>query len=665
MTIRERLKKLFRKKIPNQLEDNIKDYVKEKLIGAIEDQQSSVITNSVLKSLNEQMMGYGKNDLSKYMLDRLTRYSEYDIIQQKIPEQQKQLELYYDLTINPEVYTQDFLNIQINQEQSIFDIFVNNPIKKINGGDQFQEKKKINIQEYLNIYCRKNNLYKILKKQIYDQLFYGDGFIEITEPQDINKLDTDIFVTNYLNYQSISPKRVVMLQLENVSLGYLIIPEEINSQSLSEKELVIDFLLFLYKSLDEEQFKNFTKYQILSESSTTEIGNLMDTDKYDNYNRLNEQDEFTKLHEIISNNIELRKKFQNLIKEQTVNSQMFKDKFTLVFQMDLSKYMGNKGSSSINTDLEKLMQSDPLFQNLFKDTTIRYILPDNMQHLTLTNYRYYPYGQGILDAVRSMQSLILLLEYQMIIYRLTKQPDRKKYVIDITGIQKEKIPEYINRIKNELKSIKSIDVNGGIQENLDLITLMEDYFVLRKNGTDLLDIQNVEGQEMQKWYDDMKYWHDKLLSSLGIPPSYLGFQESLSGAQTVLAIQDHRVQRQIMRLQSDLNDGINDLFLHSFKILNKNNNKRKTMEIDKIIYSFLNNSDIEVKLFAPTSLEQKERAELISARFNMIKDLQQATNFNLNDLLIYFKIFTSTEIQKFEINKNIEEKDQEGTDIPK
>jgi len=48
-----------------------------------------------------------------------------------------------------------------------------------------------------------------------------------------------------------------------------------------------------------------------------------------------------------------------------------------------------------------------------------------------------------------------------------------------------------------LKSQKTIDVNGTLQENLDLITLMEDYFILKKNGNELLNIENVEGLQMQ------------------------------------------------------------------------------------------------------------------------------------------------------------------------
>ncbi len=655
------IKNIFQKKVQDNIKTNLKkdisDYAKEKLSGSMEDVFNSIINTKVFKDINNSLMDNVPFDLKQYMADRLLRYKEYDLIASKIPEQDKQVMLFYDLIINPETYTQDFLNFDIYQNDTLFEF--KRTVKDMSN-ENFLEKKSINLQTYLNIYTRKNNLYKIIKKQIYDQVFYGDGFIEIMEPglNEISSLKDDVFVTNYLTYQSISPKRTVLLQIQNIKLGYLIIPEEITANAMNEKQLVIDFLLYLLKELDVDRFKQFTKHQIISES-IYEIDDFQDvmnlSTESTNYELSYESVE--KIRTILENNVSYTKQLQEIINEQTVNSQMFKDKFTLVFQMDLSRYMSSKKPGS--RDIEDLMAIDDTYSSVFREQQVRYILPDRMAHFSLTNYKYYPYGQGVLDSVRSIQSLILLLEYQMIIYRLTKAPDRRKYTIDVTGIQKEKIPEYINRIKNELKSIKTIDVNGTIQENLDLITLMEDYFILRKNGTDMVDIGDVPGQEMQKWYDDMKYWHDKLLSAIGIPPSYLGFNEGLSGVQTVLMIQDHRVQRQVIRLQNDLNEGLNELYTNTFKILKTIMNKRQTKPIDDKIFDLFNNNDIEVKLFAPVQLEQKEKSDLVSSRLSMIRDIQGMTEYRTEDLLVYFNIFTSSEIQEFVQKKELEEKELE------
>ncbi len=661
-TIKSVFSRNIKDKLKTSLEKDVSNYVKDKLSGSVEDVFTSMMNTKLFKDINYSLTENPMFDLKHYMLDRLTRYKEYDLIQSKIPEQDKQVMLYYDLVINPETYTQDFLNFDIYQDDSLFDFLIPTKTTKYDT-ETFLEKKTINLQTYLKIYSRKNNLYKIIKKQIHDQIFYGDGFIEILDPpfEEFKKLDKDVFVTNYLTYQSISPKRVVLLQIQNINLGYLVIPDEMTANSLNEQQLVIDFLLYLLKELDVDKFKSFTKHQVISETK-------YDLDEFQDIMALNTEKEvkelsyesIEKLRNLLETNVLYVNELQNVIKEQTVNSQMFKDKFTLVFQMDLTRYMSKRHKPGSSSEIEDLMAIDDTYASLFREQQVRYILPDRMAHITLTNYKYYPYGQGILDSVRSIQSLVLLLEYQMVIYRLTKAPDRRKYTIDVTGIQKEKIPEYINRIKNELKSIKTIDVNGSIQENLDLITLMEDYFILRKNGTDMVDIGDVPGQEMQKWYDDMKYWHDKLLSAIGIPPSYLGFQEGLSGVQTVLMIQDHRVQRQVIRMQSDLNEGLNALFFNTFKILNDINNQRKTQSIDETLYRFFKNNDIEIKLFAPTQLEQKEKSDLVSTRLSMIKDIQDMTGYRLEDLLTYFNIFTSSEISEFVQKKEEEERTKEN-----
>ena len=662
------IKKLLKISTTNQITNNkkfqtdIQNTIKEKLTQNVEDQYNSIITTNLLKGINEQILETGEFNFYKYMGDRLVRYSEYNIIQQKIPEQENAVSTFYDLVVCPELYTSNFIDFKIYSSDQISEVYIER--KQSNGGGElFKEKIKINLQTYLDIYQRRNNLYKIIKKQIYDAIFYGDQFVEIVSPQydkqeQISEQDNNI--SNLLLYYNISPKNVIILQMGNLNLGYLVIPDIQESSSIKEKELITEFLLFLMKELDTNLFKSFTKNQIMSESmqNITESsmqnlnnlfkldGDIVDSSKSIFYESIHSMQEF------INTSDELQRSLQRSFKEQTVNSQLLQDKFTMSFQMDISKYIGSYSNTRNNLDITKLMDISPIFGDIQNSRNVRYILPNRMQHFSLTSYKYSPYGQGLLDPVRSIQSLILLLEYQMIIYRLTKQPDRKKYTVDISGIQKEKIPEYVNRIKNELKSQKSIDINGNLQENLNLVTLMEDYFVLKKGGVNLIDIDNVEGQSMENWYNDMKYWHDKLLSQLKIPPSYLGFSDSTSGVQTVLTIQDHRVQRQILKLQGEMNEGIMQLFEVSFEILNFIHNHRSTENVDKTIYQLISNNELDVKLYQPTSLEQKEKQDQLTSRINLIKDIEEMTNFRMEDLLVYFGIFTSTELQDFQDKAN-------------
>lgn len=665
MALGDYIRKLFSFNFKNTLskksEEKLATYVKDKIEQIAEDQYVRLLNLRVFNDVNTQLKDYIRFDYSQYTQERLIRYSEYELIQQKIPEQENQVSLMYDLVINPETYSTEFIDFDIKSDDQMREISV--PGEKTEDG--LMEKVTVNLQEYLNIYCRQNNIYPMLKQQIHNALFYGDGFIEISNLNgtEENKLQLDDYVTRYLTYSNISPKQVLILQIESIRIGYLILPDDTTKNLLNEKKLTLDFLTMLLKELDTEKFKVFTKYQIFQESYNISNFNHLMQLKLDNYDseqpeiELNNEN-LEKIRSLLESNVEFKKDFQRMIQEQVTTSQSSTTQFTFAYQIDLSNYFGRSGTTGVNDKkLEELMAIDPLYGNLIKNSYVRLVLNNNMQHFTLTNYKYYPYGQGLLDSVRSIQSLILLLEYQMIIYRLTKAPDRKKYIVDVTGIQKEKIPEYINRIKNELKSQKSIDLNGTIQENLDLVTLMEDYFILRKNGADLLNIENVEGQEMQSWYDDMKYWHDKLLSSLKIPPSYLGFSENLSGQQTVLAIQDHRVQRQIIHLQNDLNDGIQSLFQNSMSILKNIKNSRRTFMVDELLDYMINQHRIICKLFQPTSLEQQEKQKTISDRLTLIKDINQITGYNIEDLLNYFKIFTSTEIQSFNLKKEVEDQE--------
>ena len=98
--------------------------------------------------------------------------------------------------------------------------------------------------------------------------------------------------------------------------------------------------------------------------------------------------------------------------------------------------------------------------------------------------------------------------------------------------------------------------------------MFDDYWIPVRNGIPLYDMEWLPGEPMNVQTDDLNYLHKKLLAALGIPPSYLGYEEPLSGVATVLLIQDQRVARLIHRLQKDIIYGLSDLLTKICGMLN-------------------------------------------------------------------------------------------------
>lgn len=679
MGLADAIGNLFKRTAKQKILDDeeLKEKIKQTVLDTAENQQSTLLAAGSINSLNEQFIDnkMSGNDFIQQQKKRLSRYQEYEIMINKIPEQKRQLTLFHDLIISPEEYRREFLDIQNLNDTSEKDFIIKKSksknITNVDNKNEEPETVKINYIEYISSFLKRNKLYKNIKNSIYNQLFKGDGFTLIINPDYVEEVDDfGDYVSNFLYFKSVKPDNVVILQLQGQLFGYILLPDEMGMFELNEEQITINFLLNILNNLGHDTLKNITRNVIVNESIDyldEELSMLMEQD-LDTTNKEMFDTYIKKYENIFKENETIKTNFQinsmRVLKEQDFFSYQSQSGFysqgttpssvqnpqsnsiPFMFQMDLTQYMsGNTnqfGSKSID-DLNKLMEVEPELQKLFQNYSIQYVPPENMQHFRISDYNFYPYGQSILEPQRSIQQMTMLMEYSMILYMLLKQPDRKKYTVDVTGIQKERIPEYLNRVKNKLKVNKTIDFDKGMQENLDLITLLDDYFVQEKNGKPLIDISNVEGGNIQNWTDNLDYWKDKLIQSLGIPPSYIGYDDNISGVQTVLTIQDQRLQRTIIRLQNDINDGINELMYNIFKIQSQFTN-RKMNKIDEFIFQEIKQGNIEFSLFKPTTLENSQKQDEIQKKMNVIKDLQNTQDLQIDKLLLKFDIFTEQEL---------------------
>ena len=280
----------------------------------------------------------------------------------------------------------------------------------------------------------------------------------------------------------------------------------------------------------------------------------------------------------------------------------------------------------------------------------RYIPAHYMQHFTLTNNNmYYPYGTSYFEQVRSIQNTLLLIELSTVVYRLVRQPGHIKYKLDVTGIDPTQYPGYIQTMKQMIRSEKQVNTDIGtasLDETVKLVTMFDDYWIPVRNNVPIYDQEWMEGGNLNTQIEDLQYLHKKLLSQLGIPPSYLGFEEPLSGVQTVLVIQDQRVGRLINRIQKDVNEGLNELISKVSNILGTT--------------SYIQNAN--VTLTPVKSQDEDQKLDLLQKKVTLLSQLQQF-GINKEFLLKNIMEYTDEEIQqqlmKDEEDNNTEEQNNQ------
>lgn len=330
-----------------------------------------------------------------------------------------------------------------------------------------------------------------------------------------------------------------------------------------------------------------------------------------------------------------------------------------VFDTISEDFFDNKGDeyenilkqiSELDDQGELITSRDFQFGDEENKLQYRYIPTKYMSHFMLTNNNmYYPYGTSYFEQVRQIQNTLLLIELSTVVYRLVRQPGHIKYKLDVTGIDPTQYPGYIQTMKQMIRSEKQVNPDIGsasLEETVKLVTMFDDYWIPVRNGVPIYDQEWMEGGNLNTQIEDLDYLHKKLLSQLGIPPSYLGFEEPLSGVQTVLVIQDQRVARIINRIQKDINDGLNDLIYKVSNILGTT--------------SYIQNASIT--LTPVKSQDEDQKLDLLQKKASLLSQLQQFglnKDFLLKTIMQYTKDEIDEQLIKDENEEEINQDNQE------
>ena len=170
----------------------------------------------------------------------------------------------------------------------------------------------------------------------------------------------------------------------------------------------------------------------------------------------------------------------------------------------------------------------------------------------LGNDRYNPYGTSVLDPARRIWRQLTLLEDAMIAYRVVRAPERRVFKIDVGNIPPQDIPQYMEKVKSEMKRNSLVNANTGrVDLRYNPLSLEEDYFIPMRGGVGS-EIVSLPGAKSLDDIEDVKYLRDKLFAAIKIPQSYLTNLEGGTEDKTTLAQKDIRFARTIHRLQRSL-----------------------------------------------------------------------------------------------------------------
>ncbi len=181
--------------------------------------------------------------------------------------------------------------------------------------------------------------------------------------------------------------------------------------------------------------------------------------------------------------------------------------------------------------------------------------------------RRLPYGTSMLEKARRIWKQLLLSEDAMLIYRVTRAPERRIFKIYVGNIDEQDVPSYVQKIANNFKKTPVIDQNTGqIDTRYNQMAQDQDYFIPVRDPNAPSPIDTLAGATNLSEIADIQYLQKKLFTALRVPKPFLGFEEA-NGEGKNLALQDIRFSRTINRIQQTMLQELNKIAIIHLYIL--------------------------------------------------------------------------------------------------
>jgi hypothetical protein len=113
-----------------------------------------------------------------------------------------------------------------------------------------------------------------------------------------------------------------------------------------------------------------------------------------------------------------------------------------------------------------------------------------------------------------------LMEDSLIIYRVSRAPERRVIYVDVGNLPKNKAEQYVRDLMNRFKNKLVYDSKtGSVVDRKNVLSMIEDYWLPRREGGRGTEISTLPGGENLGIVDDVNYFKTKLYQSLNVPIS--------------------------------------------------------------------------------------------------------------------------------------------------
>jgi hypothetical protein len=204
-------------------------------------------------------------------------------------------------------------------------------------------------------------------------------------------------------------------------------------------------------------------------------------------------------------------------------------------------------------------QKEKNIKFFWKDKNVEFNSFEISHFRLLGDDRRLPYGTSMLEKVRRIWKQLLLSEDAMLVYRVTRAPERRVYKVFVGNMDDKDVDAYVDKIANNFKRVNMVDKNNGQQDTrYNALAVDQDYFIPVRDPSLAMPIETLPGAQNLSEIADIEYIQKKMLAALRVPKAFIGFEETTGDGKN-LAILDVRFARAVHRIQKALIQELNKM----------------------------------------------------------------------------------------------------------
>jgi hypothetical protein len=255
-------------------------------------------------------------------------------------------------------------------------------------------------------------------------------------------------------------------------------------------------------------------------------------------------------------------------------------------------------------------------------------------------------------AIKALNQL-RMIEDSLVIYRLSRAPERRIFYIDVGNLPKIKAEQYLRDVMMRYRNKLVYDANTGeIRDDKKYMSMLEDFWLPRREGGRGTEITTLPGGQNLGEITDIKYFQEKLYRSLNVPSSRIGGEGGFNLGRSSEILRDEvKFSKFVGRLRKRFSAMFNDMLKTQLILKNIITPEDWEMMSEHIQYDFLYDNH-----FA----ELKE-SELLTERLNMVAQAEPYVGKYFSQDYIRRKILRQTDEEIVEQDAIIEKEIKDGT----